>query len=196
MVIDNYLIIDMYAFIDVINILGGITVTLDEDLIDPTYRVRNDGIWQSLYYSKGKHTLNGIEALRVARARHYTPVLSRNKRQQQIIIGIWEKASQLSFDNASKIYQLFRTLMNYIETDYTLIKLVEDYVLYKEFSIIQHTGLNVDNILYETYSNVYLLENQEIAEKPDFNKGAWILLPRNNEWSLIKEFISSTIKEP
>jgi len=192
--IDNYVIIDMYAFIDVINILGGITVVLEEDLIDPTYRVRIDGVWQSLYYKKGIYTLNGVEALRVARARHYTPVLSRNRRQQQLIIGIWDKLTNLSIENAGKIYQLVKTIMKYVETDYTPFRIVEDYMAYRSYSLAGQIGLHVDNILYETYSNVYLLENEEIADDPSYDKGAWILLPQNNNWSLIHEFISSGIK--
>ncbi len=53
--INEYIIVDMFAFIDVINILDGIDVELSEDLVDPTYKVRNNGKWSTLYYKKGIH---------------------------------------------------------------------------------------------------------------------------------------------
>ena len=46
--ISKYIAIDMYAFIDMVNILGGVTVKLNEPLIDPTYKVRENGRWSTL----------------------------------------------------------------------------------------------------------------------------------------------------
>ncbi len=63
--IDGYISVDMYAFIEIVDILGGIELTLEEALIDPTYKVRVDGHWKTLYYPAGEHKLDGIEALRI-----------------------------------------------------------------------------------------------------------------------------------
>jgi hypothetical protein len=34
-----------------------------------------------------------------------------------------------------------------------------------------------------------MLEDQEIGLDPDFNKGAWILFPRDNNWNNIRWYI-------
>ena len=58
--IDYYLSVDMYAFIDVVNALGGIDVTLDSEVRDPTYKiVRENGSEGTLYYPPGTYHLNG-----------------------------------------------------------------------------------------------------------------------------------------
>ena len=94
----------MFAFIDVINILDGIDVELSEDLVDPTYKVRNNGKWSTLYYKKGIHHVNGVEALRIARARHFTPVFSRDSRQQKILISIKNRFKEIGISDFDKMF--------------------------------------------------------------------------------------------
>jgi len=191
--IEKYIIIDMYAFIDAINILGGIDVTLDEDLIDPTYKVRDKGVWGTLHYKKGTYHVNGIEALRIARARHYTPLFSRDNRQQKIILSLKDKLESLEITDMSKIYDLVQVLMNYIDTNFTPFELVNAFLKYRSFSTINQNVLSTSNILYQTYSNLYLLEDSEIVIDETFNKGAWILLPKENNWGLIRWYVRNII---
>ena len=86
--IDGWISVDMYAFIEVVDVLGGIEVTLDEPLIDPTYRVRDDGQWSTLYYDAGTHHLTGVESLRLARSRHTSNDFERAARQQMILAAL------------------------------------------------------------------------------------------------------------
>ncbi len=192
--IERYINIDMYAFMDVVNILGGIDVTLAEDLIDPTYRVRNDGVWSTLYYQKGTHHVNGIEALRVARARHFTPLLSRDDRQQRIIQGIKDKFDELTVRDLNKLYNIMQVLFQYVQTNLTPMEVIDIYRTYRELPITRRTVLSTSNILYDSYSNVYLLNDGAEKLSDDFDKGAWILLPLENDWSLIPEFIKQVLK--
>ena len=109
--IEKYAVIDMYAFIVAVDKLGGIDITLEEDLIDPTMPVKDDGRWSTLYYAKGTHHLNGLEALRIARARHYSSDFGRSEKQQQILSALKEKAGALKIGNMGKIYDLKMTLI-------------------------------------------------------------------------------------
>lgn len=191
--IEHYVVIDMYAFIDVINILGGIEVRLDKPLIDPTYRIKENGIWGTLYYEEGTHHLDGIASLRVARSRHYSSDFGRAERQQKIIWAIKEKFQELSVVNVGKLYDLIKVLFDYVETNLTPFEAIS---LYKNFGTLGGQSshvLNTDNILYDTYSNVYHLEDPSIAEKEGYDKGAWILLPRENNWDLIPWYIGTIL---
>ena len=74
------------SLIDIVEILGGITVTLDEDI--------NDRYWTGAMYQAGvPYTLNGEQALGLARARHGTAGgdFSRGASQQKILIAIKNK---------------------------------------------------------------------------------------------------------
>ena len=74
------------SLISIVDTLDGIEVTLDEDI--------NDAWWTGAVYEAGvTYTLNGEEALGLARARHGTAGgdFSRGASQQKILIGIKNK---------------------------------------------------------------------------------------------------------
>lgn len=195
--IKKYISIDMFAFIDVVNILGGLDVTLDEDLIDPTYKVKNNGIWSTLYYRKGTHHLDGVAALRVARSRHGSDDFNRSKRQQQVIKAIINSIKSLNAGDIDKFYDFMTTISNYINTNLSIGDIVKNYLMYKDNEIGAPNTINTDNILYATYSNLYLLSEEEqsiVMESDDFYKGLWIVLPDNNDWNLIKKYIGKTLQ--
>jgi len=193
--IQDYIVIDMYAFIDVINILGGIDIYLEEALIDPTYRVKNDGTWGTLYYERGTHHLDGIESLRVARSRHYSSDFGRAERQQQIIWAIKDKIVSLGIHDMGKLYDLVQVLFEYIDTSLTPFEAVSMYKNFGSLETERSYVLNTDNVLYDTYSNVYFLEDKTIAEKEDYDKGAWILLPIDNNWDLIPWYVGTLLRK-
>ena len=71
------------SLIQIVDTLGGIKITLDEDI--------NDGWWTGAVYEAGvEYAINGEEALGLARARHGTAGgdFSRGASQQKILIGI------------------------------------------------------------------------------------------------------------
>lgn len=185
----------MFAFIDIVNILGGININLDEDLIDPTYKVRNSGVWSTLYYKKGAHHLNGVETLRVARARHFTPAFSRDDRQQKIIGALVNKVSDLNIaSDFDKIYNIVTTIFSYLETD---IILPDAFSLLSEAKTIKRINksvVNTSNVLEQTYSTLYHqgLKIEDVDD--DFDLGAWILVPKENDWSRIHTFIGEKLE--
>ena len=192
--ISKYVAIDMYAFIDVINLLGGIDVELDESLIDPTYKVRENGKWSTLYYPAGEHHLDGIAALRIARSRHSSSDFERAVRQQKVIAALRDSLSGLGLNDISRIYDFMQIAGKYLTTNLNTADMVRYFLSYKDYKINGQNVLNTDNVLYATYTNLYRLtedEQQKALEDPGFYKGGWIVLPKNNDWSQIKMFIQS-----
>ena len=192
--VEDYIIVDMFAFIDVINILGGIDVELSEDLVDPTYKVRDKGKWSTLYYKKGIHHVNGIEALRIARARHFTPVFSRDSRQQKILISVKNRFEEIGFSDFNKVFEIMKTLLSYIETNMNMMEIIGLYNKLNSISTIHQNVLSTDNVLFQTYSNLLYLGKTEEEVDDDFNKGAWILIPENNDWNELKNYINSKLE--
>jgi len=194
--ITKYVAIDMYAFIDVVNILGGIDVTLDEALVDPTYKVKENGKWSTLYYPKGTHHLDGIAALRIARSRHTSSDFVRSVRQQNVIASLKNKVGNMGFSDMNKIYELIQTTGKYVRTNLSTAEMVKYFLSYKDFSMAGQNVMNTDNILYATYTNLYRLteeEQKKALEDPAYNKGGWIVLPKDNDWSIIKTYIRSVL---
>jgi LCP family protein required for cell wall assembly len=187
--IERYVIVDMYAFIDIVNILGGIDITLDEDLVDPTYKVRDNGVWSTLYYKKGDYHFNGIETLRIARARHFTPVFSRDERQQKIIESLMKKISGLSVKNFNQIYDMLKTVIMYLETDMSIPEALNIMKDVRDIKKITKSVISTQNVLEQTYSNLLYLGLKEEEVDENFDYGAWILIPKDNDWSAIRSFI-------
>jgi len=193
--IEGYIAVDMYAFIDLINILGGIDITLEADLIDPTYMVRDNGEWSTLYYTKGVHHLNGIESLRIARSRHTTSDFGRTSRQQLVLKGIKDKMSSLDITDLGTILDLFRTLEKYLDTNFSSMEMLSLFLKYKDGDLNRKQGLSTFNVLYNTYTNIYKLKDKSKQYEDGFYRGYWILLPQKNDWNVIKWYIRSLIED-
>jgi len=193
--ISGYIAVDMYAFIDIINILGGIDVTLQADLIDPTYMVRDNGEWSTLYYKKGPHHFNGIESLRIVRSRHTSSDFGRTSRQQLVIQGIKDKMSALDITDLGTILKLFQTLENYLDTNFSSMEMLSLFIKYKDNELVRKQGLSTFNVLYNTYTNIYKLKDKSKQYEEGFYRGYWILLPVKDDWNVIKWYIRSLIED-
>ena len=192
--INKYIVIDMFALAEAINILGGIDVTLEEDLIDPTYKIKENGQWATLYYKKGSYHLNGVQALRVARSRNFTSDFDRARRQQTVLEAMLEKFKEIGVGSLDKIYELTRTLITYVDTNLTPFELANYFNRFKDFSIHSRNVLDTENILYFTWSNLYLLKDPEKVVDKNFDRGAFILLPVENDWNVIRWYVRELIE--
>src|SRR5690606_2676506 len=86
--VDYYVRMDFEAFIDIVDALDGITVEVPYDLKEQD---ENDQAG-AINLEEGIQTVNGSEALALARTRHYDNDIERGKRQQMILQAIMDKA--------------------------------------------------------------------------------------------------------
>ena len=101
----------------IVDILGGVTIVLDEDIMDYQYT--------GAVYEAGKpYTINGAEAVGLARARHGTTGgdFSRGASQQKIIVGIKNKILEKSL-SLSDILGLVTTLGDNLRTNFSVSEL-------------------------------------------------------------------------
>jgi LCP family protein required for cell wall assembly len=192
--IERYILIDMYAFIEVIDFMGGIDVVLDKALIDPSYKTYDDGQWSTLYYKAGEHHLNGTQVLRLARSRHYSSDFARAERQQDIVRAIKKKAANLGFGDAETVLKIISVIIAKTETNISIQEAISYYFRYQNFELQSGGVLSTGNVLKSTYSGELVADKkpQECAEEdPEckVDKGAYILLPRNGDWNVVKWYI-------
>lgn len=190
--IDSYMLVDMYAFIDVVDYLGGIDVTLDEPLIDPTYKTYDNGQWGTLYYTAGTHHLNGKQALRVARSRHTSSDFSRAERQHQVLEAFKDKANNLNASNAGTLIKIATTLLGKTETDISPTQAVSYYFRYKNYEISSQHVLSTANIL--TSSNLPAYSGNTANGTCANCVGMYVLQPKGNDWNLIPSYIQNILQ--
>lgn len=176
--IKNYILIDMYAFPEVIDKVGGIDFTFDAPLIDPTYYTIDNGVEGTLYFPKGKVHLTGIQALRVARTRHTSSDFARAARQQQILKALKERLMNAS---SKEIGSIIPILLKKVDTDFSLTDILILAPKIKNYEIRSGNVMSTGNILTSDYF--------EYNEK---NK-IYILKPRDDNWELIKQFVINAI---
>ena len=117
---DHYLEIDFSGFAKLVNALGGVTVTTDQDIDDDD---------SHLHLKAGTHTLNGKQALALARTRHGIgdgSDLGRIGLQQKLVKALLEQISSTNlFTDPAKLYTVAEAVTSSLTTDTGLDSLSE-----------------------------------------------------------------------
>ncbi|MFW5727868.1 MAG: LCP family protein [Spirochaetia bacterium] len=189
--IDHYFTIDIDGFQQLVDALGTITVELEEELLDPNMHYSLNGESTMLFFSPGKHEINGSAALALARSRSTTSDFSRARRQQLILDGIRDRIDRLNLTDADKLYDIVEAILRYTETDLNVNDIIRFYRRYRDARELRSKVLSNDNVLYSTYAGLQERDMKlEQAEELDENQlGAWILLPRQDDWNLIPWYV-------
>lgn len=200
--IHKFALIDMYVFRDVIDAMDGIDVTLEEDLVDPSYKTCDDGVCSTLYYEAGTYHLDGTAALRIARSRHTTSDYSRAARQQLILAAMQEKAQNMGFGDANKLLSIISTVIDSTETDISLNEAVRWYFAYQNFSISRGHVLSSGNVLasvkvpvnYETSLKIQNCLDEENPSSCEETYAIYTLQPREEDWNVLRWWVESLLK--
>jgi LCP family protein required for cell wall assembly len=201
--LDKYILIDMYAFIDVIDLVGGVDIHLDDAVIDPTYRTVDDGVVGTLHYEPGDYHLGGVEALRLARTRHTSSDFARAERQQLILEALQNKARNFGFGDADTIYEIAKTVLSKTETDIGIDEAIVYYFKYQGYEIESNAVMSSGNVLYvppyttvENCNEMIAAAAAAGAQKPgcENDNHAYTLLPRNDNWNVVKWFFKENFE--
>lgn len=147
------------AFVETIDALGGIDVTLDCDLWELS--PKDGGGYKVLYLPAGMHHLDGEEALKFATYRYRTNDWGRARRQQAVLAAVKKESAQLGL--LTKAPQLWEIVTNNVSTDLSFT----DVLHYAKF------GINTD--MRSIHSHV--LSDREL-EAVTLPSSAYILLQK------------------
>lgn len=144
------------SLVQIVDTLGGITVTLDEDINDYYYT----GI---VFKADTPYTISGIEAVALARARHGTASgdFSRGASQQKILIGIKEKVleKQLSLVD---IINLANALGDNLRTNFSL----------EEIKSLAH---QISEFNFDSIRQLSLIEPETLVTTGTINNISYVL---------------------
>lgn len=137
--IHNYVIIDYAAVRDIVDALGGITVTIESSdergIYDPNFQPHEGG---PLELSNGPHTIDGQTALRLTRARGATygsygfpqSDFNRTQNQQKVLSAIKNELDWKLMLDPRKNSKIFSALGENLETDVALSEVIPLYRMF------------------------------------------------------------------
>ena len=109
--IKDYAVVNFKSFIDIVDIIGGVDINVNEkeihhlnEVIKECYGVNHEDTKNIEYItSSGNHNLNGYQALAYARIRKLDTIYKRDERQRLILTNIAHKLSDVSISKYLQI---------------------------------------------------------------------------------------------
>jgi len=143
--IDYYALIDMAAFVDLVDAIGGVDVFVTKALESEVSPPREGDPWAYVNVDPGWHHLNGPEALAYARARKGSSDYTRMERQRCMVKAVAAKADPVT------VLRSFPAIVDAIEG-----AVVTDIPLTFVPDLISATaGLNLDDIETVGFTHSY-----------------------------------------
>lgn len=196
--IHYYALVNYTALEQAVNAVGGIKVTIASS--DP------DGLYDSsrdlqtgkplVDLQNGEQTLNGRQALNLARARGNgygsygfpRSDFNRTEHQRLILIGLKEKAgSAKTLSNPVKVGQLFDAMGNNVKTDFTLAEVRRLYTLTKEIPSADITSASLSD-----GKDINLLASYTTR----FGQSALIPAAGVDDYAAIQAYIKELLSKP
>jgi LCP family protein required for cell wall assembly len=112
-----YALVALDGFVDVVDALGGVTITVAERVYDPAYPKEGGGT-EIVDLSPGVYDFDGHEALAYARSRHSSDDYDRMGRQRCVIEAVLEQSDPFSL--LRNFPQLAEVIKASVETDIPL----------------------------------------------------------------------------
>ncbi len=198
--IHYYVVVDFAVFEKVINIVGGIEVSVENSFDDFEYPIegKEDAMPESERYlharfEKGLQKMDAKTALIFSRSRHGTndegTDFARAKRQQLVIKGVWDKVVSVeTLSNPLKLKELYDTYKDTVDTSIGLVESQEFLQVAKEtgFSNVESLVLD-DRSSEEEGGLLYAPQDRTLYG------GAYVLIPKSGDYSQIHGYIQKLL---
>lgn len=198
--INYYALIDYSAIRDAVNAVGGINVDIQSQdprgLYDPSIDYATHGPLVKL--SNGWHTINGEQALDLARARgdaygsygFAASDFERTQNQRMMMLALKEKVTSSSvLANPIKLGELIDAIGNNLHTDLTSSNIRRIYDLSKQVKSANIKSYGLNDVTISGKQNVDLLRNYFTPTRED----ALIPAAGLNDYSQIQLYVQQLI---
>ncbi|GAB2538201.1 LCP family glycopolymer transferase [Gracilibacillus alcaliphilus] len=161
--VDYFVKVNFEAFIDVVDTLNGIEVEVPYEMTEQDSQDKAGAI----HLMPGVQTLNGEEALALARTRKQDNDIERGKRQQEIIKAIVNKA--VSFDSILRVDDLMESVGDNMTTSMSFDELTS-FISYGTTGELTLETLNLEGT--DSWESVYyfILDPTDLEEKRNILK--------------------------
>ncbi len=175
--IDHYVSLNFQAFIELIDLLGGLDIQIDKALLDNAYPTANGG-YKIVTFTPGLEHMTGERVLEYARSRKSTSDFDRSLRQQKILQAIRDKLASLNIMKNIQFYlTAFQSLQKNLQTDFNILEAIELFEQHKANQLSTGHSLSNSNYLYSSTS----LQGQSI------------LLPKDGNFQAFQKYLAELI---
>lgn len=183
--IDHVVRVDFAGFEAFVDALGGIDVNVERAFTDVEYPTEDDK-WQTVRFDAGPQHMSGARALIYVRSRHGTNGESgdfaRNRRQQLVMLAVKDRLlSRGVLGNPQRVMKLYEAVAQNIQTDLSPWDLVKLAPLAQNFSA-------------DTIATTVLTDGPKGELVPANVDGAFMLFPRQQDWSEIRDIVRDPFK--
>jgi polyisoprenyl-teichoic acid--peptidoglycan teichoic acid transferase len=184
--IDYNVLVDFQAFQQAVDTVGGVTVNVPTDLVDPTMAWQNGG--NPTLAQAGIQQFNGAQALLYVRSRETSSDFARAARQRAVLVALKSKVVSLgTLSNPLKISSLLTTFGNNVQTDLSLSNASRLYSIIKGVDDTHTNSISLDDpapaTAYVTTGNI---------------NGQSIVLPSAGlfNYQAIQQFVRTQLPDP
>ena len=185
--IQYYLRVDFQGFADIIDILGGIPVTVEQSFTDYKYPTL-DKKYQTVLFERGPQHMDGARALMYVRSRHSLDNnegsdFARSRRQQQVISAVKEKMfSTTLFFRPQKIAEIIEALKTNMATNMEVWQMLT-------------LGNTLKKIDRDDIASVVLDDDVGGLLVSEVIDGAYVLRPRDGSFLALQEKVKNIFLE-
>jgi len=187
-------VIDFMAFKDIVDALGGVSVTVERGFTDNFYPIagrENDPCdgdplykcrYETITFSPGTYVMNGDTALKFVRSRRAEgdegTDIAREARQQKVITGIKEKLLDPAvYLDVKKVEALVKVVETYVETD----------IVPEDAAAIAGFGFGARESIKSEVLPGALLVNPPISRTYD---NQYVFIPLGGNWNQVHEWVN------
>lgn len=124
--VNDYVIVNFDAFINIVDRIGGINVFVEQTIDDPEYPDAFYG-YDPFFIEAGWHLMDGETALKYARSRYGSDDIDRGRRQQQVILAVRERVLSLGMldDLVTQAVPIWNDVNDGVDTGLSLEQMVQ-----------------------------------------------------------------------
>ena len=193
--IHYYGLVTFDLFEQVVDIMGGVEVTVDKAFTDYYYPVEGkenapeNERYETVHFNSGQQLMDGKTALKFVRSRHgdngEDTDFARSKRQQKVITALKNRSFSLqSILDLDKIKDLYDAYMNNVSTDVDFGTIQTFYLLSKQIDLEKVVSVVLDDRSEANDGGLlYAPEDRTLYENQ------YVLLPQTGDYSQIHAFV-------
>lgn len=174
--------IDFVAFEKLVNSIGGIDIYVEKTINDPFYPRGETYEYELFFLPQGNQHLNGKTALKYIRSRETTSDFDRNKRQQQLLVALKNKAqAENIFTKQNILKQIYYSIRNNIESDLS----IREFLALASFA----TEWNSNNLTTAALNDEPIYKGGFLYTPLRKLYGTYVLLPAGDTFDSIRAFV-------
>lgn len=187
--LDNFIQVDFDDLMNIIFILGGVEVDVNEreleivnDYIVPSYEqctYSNKGEMK-LLTKTGKQTINGYQAIAYTRIRKTDSAINRDERQREVMLAVINKVKNMKF---SEYPHLLNTILPYVSTNLSASDILN--IAFTAYSF------GTDNLVVKQ-GQFPIIDNVHV-KGGIYKKAGWVWLYDLNSEVVLRDFINKDI---